>query len=109
MPALTKNAGESLWSRGFAYLAEFADPYFLWLPLVVTTVLLVGLFQRLRTRRTDLVVAFAPVVAGVLHLVYVVKVGGDYMPARMLLPALFLVLLPILVVPRSKSLGVVTW
>jgi arabinofuranosyltransferase len=30
------------------------------------------------------------------------------MHARMLLPALFLVLLPILVIPRSKSLGVVT-
>jgi arabinofuranosyltransferase len=75
MPALTKNAGESLWGRGFAYLADFVDPYFLWLPLVVTTVLLVGLFRRLRARR-DLVVAFAPVVAGALHLVYVIKVGG---------------------------------
>ncbi|WP_328604522.1 hypothetical protein OG943_31350 [Amycolatopsis sp. NBC_00345] len=108
LPAVTKNASESLWARGFAYLTDFADPYFLWLPLVVATVLFVALVRRLRTRRTDLVVALAPVVAGLLHLVYVVKVGGDYMHARMLLPALFLVLLPILVIPRSKTLGVAT-
>ncbi|WP_218156778.1 hypothetical protein [Amycolatopsis saalfeldensis] len=107
MPALTKNAGESLWGRGFAYLADFADPYFLWLPLALATVLPVVLFRRLPARR-DLVVAFAPVAAGLLHLVYVVKVGGDYMHARMLLPALFLLLLPILVIPRSRRLGAVT-
>ncbi|MBE8516285.1 hypothetical protein ILP97_01930 [Amycolatopsis sp. H6(2020)] len=95
MPALTKNAGESLWARGFAYLADFGGPYLLWLPLTVVAVLLY--------RQAEPVAALTPVVAGTLHLAYMVKVGGDYMHARMVLPALFLVLLPVLVVPRSKT------
>lgn len=107
MPALTKNAGESMWTRGFAYVADFAGPYLLWLPLTVVIVVFAGLLRRLRGNRADLVVTLAPVVAGLLHLGYVVKVGGDYMHARMVLPALFLVLLPVLVIPRSKTAGVV--
>ncbi|MFB9931863.1 hypothetical protein ACFORO_41455 [Amycolatopsis halotolerans] len=106
MPALTKNAGESMWPRGFAYVADFAGPYLLWLPLAVVMFVFAGLLHRLGGRRTDLMVALAPVVAGALHLAYVVKVGGDYMHARMALPALFLILLPVLVVSRSKNAGV---
>jgi arabinofuranosyltransferase len=108
MPALTKNAGESLWAQGFAYLADFADPYLLWLPLAVVTVLAGRLLRRSSARRVDLTVALTPVVAGLLHLVYVLRVGGDYMHARMALPALFLILLPILVLPFSRTVGVAT-
>jgi arabinofuranosyltransferase len=106
MPALTKNADASMWGPGFAYLADLAGPTLLVLPLVLVIAVSVPLLRRLRGRRTDQVVTLAPVAAGLLHLVYVVKVGGDYMHARMALPALFLILLPILVVPRSKRVGV---
>ncbi|WP_033288840.1 hypothetical protein [Amycolatopsis jejuensis] len=101
MPALTKNAGESLWARGFAYVGDFVNPYLLWLPLVLATVFLASLLRR-RQNKTDLIVALTPVVAGVLLLGYVLKVGGDYMHARMVLPIFFLVLLPVLVLPSSK-------
>ncbi|MFD2474287.1 hypothetical protein [Amycolatopsis silviterrae] len=107
MPALAKNAGESMWTRGFAYVADFAGPYLLWLPLAVLMVVFARLLHCLKSRRTDLTLALAPVAAGALHLAYVVKVGGDYMHARMALPALFLVLLPILVVPRSRTAGAI--
>jgi arabinofuranosyltransferase len=40
----------------------------------------------------------APLVAGLAQAAYVVRVGGDFMHARMLLPALFCVLLPVSVV-----------
>ncbi|MEV7099695.1 hypothetical protein AB0M80_43450 [Amycolatopsis sp. NPDC051045] len=106
MPALTKNAGESLWTRGFAYVADFAGPYLLWLPLIVVIVVFAGLLHRRSGRWSEPMVALTPVVAGALHLGYVVKVGGDYMHARMALPALFLILLPVLVIPRSKNAGV---
>jgi arabinofuranosyltransferase len=47
-------------------------------------------------------VLLAPAVAGALLTLYVVRVGGDYMHARMILPAIFLLLLPILVVPATR-------
>lgn len=75
---------------------------------MVVAVVLALLLPRLSRRRTDLIVALTPVAAGLSHLAYVVKVGGDYMHARMLLPALFLGLLPILVVPLSRTAGVAT-
>jgi arabinofuranosyltransferase len=44
----------------------------------------------------------APVAAGLAQAAYVVRVGGDFMHARMLLPALFCLLLPVgVVVVRS--------
>ncbi|MGH8991875.1 MAG: hypothetical protein ACRDZ7_10165, partial [Acidimicrobiia bacterium] len=43
----------------------------------------------------------APPAAGLLHALYVVRVGGDFMHARLLLPGLFALLLPVMVVvPR---------
>ncbi len=40
----------------------------------------------------------AVVVAGVLHAAYVVRVGGDFMHGRLLLPGLFLLLCAVAVV-----------
>ncbi|WP_205660974.1 hypothetical protein [Amycolatopsis vastitatis] len=108
MPAITKNADASRWARGFTYLTDFADPYLLWIPLVPVTVVLARLLRRTRADRSGLLVTLTPVVAGLLLLGYVLKVGGDYMHARMLLPSLFLVLLPVLVLPRSRTTGVLT-
>ncbi|WP_116199746.1 ArnT family glycosyltransferase [Amycolatopsis circi] len=104
MPALTKNASESFWARGFGYVGDFANPYLLWLPLVLCTVLLAGV---LRKQSTDRIVALTPVVAGVLSLGYLLKVGGDYMHARMVLPIFFLLMLPVLVLPAAKNTRVI--
>ncbi|NUU24177.1 MAG: hypothetical protein HOV68_22140 [Streptomycetaceae bacterium] len=43
-----------------------------------------------------------PVIVSAVMFLYIVKVGGDFMHARMLLPALFFALLPVLLVPSGR-------
>lgn len=112
LPALTKEGSATEWRRGLAYLRDFVSPYWLYVPLLAVAALLVLTAVHLARRsgwrtglRGDLLVAAAPVAcAGVLSL-YVLKVGGDYMHARMFLPALFLLVLPVLVIPARWSGG----
>jgi arabinofuranosyltransferase len=64
--------------------------------------------------RTALVVVLTPVVTGVALGLYVTRVGGDYMHARMLLPVLTCLLLPVMVAPLTRwttplVLAVVAW
>jgi arabinofuranosyltransferase len=61
-------------------------------------------------------VAAVPVATGLVHALFVVKVGGDFMHARLLLPAVFAVLCPFAVVsvPARRAgialvLGVAAW
>ena len=101
--ALAKAAGASWWSQGATYLWNFVAPYTLWLPLLLA-VPIVG--ARVATwwragDRTDVLVLCTPLAVGLVDLVYVVQVGGDYMHARLLLPALFALCLPIYVGVRS--------
>jgi arabinofuranosyltransferase len=101
--ALAKAAGSSWWSQGATYLWNFVAPYTLWLPLALAAVI-VGV----RTARwwglgdrTGVLVSVTPIVVGLVDLLYVVEVGGDYMHARLLLPAFFAVCLPVYVGVRS--------
>src|SRR5262245_24929454 len=99
--ALAKEAGASEWSRGWNYLVDFVEPYYLWIPLALLVPLgFVPLVRWVRSRPSWLHVTFiaAPVAAGLAQAAYVVRVGGDFMHARMLLPALFSLLLPVSVV-----------
>ncbi|MGA4841847.1 hypothetical protein [Streptomyces sp. G45] len=115
LPAVTKEASDSLWGRGLGYLADFAGPYLLWLPalFIVAAVVPSGRGARgLRGGRgvrggygVPLVPAGAPVVAGLLCWGYVIKVGGDFMHGRMFLPGLLLLLLPVFVVPATRAWG----
>ncbi|MFE9681752.1 hypothetical protein [Streptomyces sp. NPDC006285] len=126
LPAVTKEASRSLWGRGLVYLADFAQPYVLWLPaLFVAAAVLGPRGSGLRGgglrgggARGFGVVRFvpvlAPVVAGLSCWVYVVKVGGDFMHGRMLLPGLLLMLLPVFAVPVTRvavpaAVGVGLW
>lgn len=60
----------------------------------------VGRLLRLRGRvRSTPVVTVAFLVVAVIMLLYVTRVGGDFMHGRVLLPSLFLLLLPVSVVP----------
>ncbi|MFN3602344.1 MAG: arabinosyltransferase [Dietzia sp.] len=60
----------------------------------------VGGLLRLRNRvRSTPVVTIAFLVVAVVMLAYVTRVGGDFMHGRVLLPSLFLFLLPVSVVP----------
>ncbi|NMO93032.1 hypothetical protein [Actinomycetospora sp. TBRC 11914] len=47
-------------------------------------------------------VALAPVVGGLADVLYVVRVGGDFMHARMLLPSVFCLLLPVMALPVRR-------
>ncbi|MFD0417586.1 hypothetical protein [Streptomyces sp. NPDC127108] len=118
LPGVTKEASQSLWGRGLGYLGDFAGPYLLWVPalFVVAAVLPSG---RARLSggagaRVPLAPALAPVIAGALCWAYVIKVGGDFMHARMFLPGLFLMVLPVFLVPATRAwalaaAGVCAW
>lgn len=111
LPAVTKEASQSLWARGFAYLGDFAGPYLLWVPALFV---LAAVLPARTSVRVPWVPVLAPVLAGVLCWAYVIKVGGDFMHGRMLLPGLFLMLLPVFLAPASRaaalaSVGVAVW
>ncbi|MFF2655032.1 hypothetical protein [Streptomyces sp. NPDC058045] len=99
LPAVTKEASDSLWGRGLGYLGDFAGPYLLWVPALL---LAAALLPRRRPLPPVPVAALAPVVAGLVNWLYVVRVGGDFMHGRMLLPGLLLLVLPVFVVPASR-------
>lgn len=118
MPALGKEAGEPRWERGLLYLADLVDPYALWLPLLLLLPLALALVlvrsPERGWRRRWVPVLLAPVAAGIGLGLYVVRVGGDFMHGRLLLPALLALLLPVLVVPVRRATvpvaaGVATW
>jgi arabinofuranosyltransferase len=99
--ALAKEAGASEWARGWRYLLDTVQPYYLWIPLTLLVLLgIVPLLRsaRARTSRLQAILIAAPLAAGLVHAAYVVRVGGDFMHARMLLPPLFCLLLPVGVV-----------
>ncbi|MFJ8050806.1 hypothetical protein [Streptomyces luteogriseus] len=113
LPAIAKEASASDWSRGAGYVQETLGPYWLWPVVPVLGALAVLLVRRTRREQRDrapgrasLAVLLAPLAAGALLAGYVVRVGGDYMHARMILPALLLLLLPVLVVPATRVTGV---
>ena len=106
--ALAKEAGVSSWERGWEYLSNFAGPYALWLPLAVLAGWAVfaatSLWRRGERRRTLLVAL--PIALGLLHALYIVRLGGDYMHARVLLPSVFAILLPVAVVVPPRRWAV---
>lgn len=108
-PAVAKEAGTARWDDGWNYLRKFVDPYTLWLPLLVLAggayVPLVRDLRRDGRVRALLVVGgFAA--AGLLHALYVVRVGGDWIESRLLLPAFFALVAPIGLVPLRRSYAV---
>ena len=100
--AIAKEAGKADWSRGWAYLKDFVGPYALYVPLAAAAVLAGVEWRRRRWQRGTLAVAAAPVICGLVHSLYVVRVGGDFMHGRLFLPGLFGVLLPVLVVAPAR-------
>ncbi len=103
--AIAKESSLARWDEGWRYFRDFVDPYRLWLPMAG---LAVGAYlpamatlRRSRNLRGLLVIgAFA--LAGLLNALYVVRVGGDWMHARLLLPALFALCAPVALVPIAR-------
>ncbi|NLE80600.1 MAG: hypothetical protein GX610_13640, partial [Rhodococcus sp.] len=125
--AVAKDAGGAKWAQGFAYLWNLMGPYLLWLPLLL---LLIGAgiiwrtrvatnrpaasavvtgplwaHQRAKLHTPTAVVTFM-LLSGVILGVYSIRVGGDFMHGRVLLPTLFCLLIPVAVIPlRVPSWG----
>ncbi|PTR22482.1 arabinofuranosyltransferase [Rhodococcus sp. OK519] len=117
--AVTKEAGGSEWGQGFDYLQNLVDPYKLWVPVLLLVVAAVVLWRvrgatpsgapavaeasrvlrfRIWLRSPAAVVVFV-LGSGIVSAVYSIRVGGDFMHGRTLLPALFCLMLPVAVVP----------
>ncbi len=109
--AVAKEASAVHWDRGWRYLTDFVSPYLLWVPVL----LLAALFALLLRRSGQfLVLAGFPLLAGAVMALYVIRIGGDFMHGRMLLPALFAAMLPVMAVPVTRwtalaVAGVAAW
>jgi len=111
-----KEGGRANWEQGWWYLRDLVGPYRLWVPVAVlgatAIVPLVVLLHRQHERRAALVAAAFPV-GGLLSALAIVRGGGDFMHARMLLPSLFAILAPVTAVALRRrtawALAVVPW
>jgi arabinofuranosyltransferase len=97
--ALAKEAGRNLWGRGRIYLDTYLGATWLQRTVVLLAAAFGLLVWRAGATARHHVVAAAPVVAGAVHAWYVTRVGGDFMYARMLLPATFALLCPVAALP----------
>ncbi|MGX1811403.1 flagellar motor control protein ZomB [Nocardia sp. NPDC055321] len=131
--AVAKEASGAKWQQGLIYLGDLALPYWLALPLVLLAGWAgVLVWQRratrgpgierpvlddrkalLRTRigefgrrlHSPAAVVVLMVGSGIVLTVYETRVGGDFMHGRMLLPQLFCLLLPVMVLPLRPRLA----
>ena len=101
--ALAKEAGEAYWGQGLLYLRDFVGTYWLWIP----GLLLLAWMVRDARRAPGIarLLLLAPVVAAALHAVWVVRVGGDFMHGRFLLPSFFAALAPLAMVRAPARRG----
>lgn len=108
--AVAKSASEAMWGRGWDYVTDFVEPYGVcWALGVLAAVSAVVVWgvgaQRERVPRAahrlqqPVTPVFVMVLCALLHMVYVVRVGGDFMHGRMLLIPLFALLLPVALLP----------
>jgi arabinofuranosyltransferase len=100
--ALAKDAGGTYWSNGWNYLVDLVATYWLWIPIVA--VVAVAVLLLLRAPSATWIVALALPIAALLHAFYIVKTGGDYLHARLLMPSLFALLAPFASVPWQRRL-----
>ncbi len=104
--AMAKEAGRAYWSSGWRYLRDAVGPYELWIPILIIGVAAyvpLCLYLRRKAQRRGILVVFGIVIAALLDALYIVRVGGDFMQARLLLPALFALAAPVAVVPLRKA------
>jgi arabinofuranosyltransferase len=103
--AIAKEGFAQNWDRGWRYLVDFDDAYAIWIPVLVVVAggyaPLALAAQRVRARRSLLVAGTFAFVSIVLGL-WVVWIGGDYIHARLFLPFLFGLCVPVMAVPLTR-------
>ncbi len=121
--ALAKDAAGDKWSQGTIYLANFNQPYLLWVPAMLL-VPLGFLLMATRRQRSFLRPVVAPnygrvaravqsppavvafmVGSGLLQALYWIRQGGDFMHGRVLLAPMFCLLAPVAVIPVALPDG----
>jgi arabinofuranosyltransferase len=95
--ALAKSADAAQWQQGTEYLLDFAQRWSMSVALGVVVLLLASTLVRTSFWRRVASLAF--LAAASIHLLYIVRVGGDFMHARLLLVPFFAILLPVAAVP----------
>lgn len=98
--AIAKEATQANWAQGWLYVTDLARTYAIVVPVAALIALVASAAARDDGRRR--IVRVALPLAGALHALAVVRGGGDFMHARMLLPALFALLAPVAVL-RVRS------
>jgi arabinofuranosyltransferase len=85
---LAKSGGGSDIPQGMVYVRSFITTYALWIPLLLALPILLPRIRRWwgGGDHTGTVVLLTPLLAGILDWLYVLRLGGDYMEARLLLP-----------------------
>jgi arabinofuranosyltransferase len=121
--AYAKEATGANWSQGWIYLLDFVRPYWLWVPAAILVVTAAVAWRHRRPSadpdkglpvpdvgnergslgRDRVLVLATPAVAGLVYGFLVTRGGGDFMHGRMLLPALFALVLPVAAVPRGYA------
>lgn len=89
--------------QGLFYLFDYLSTFHVWLPILLGGMALWPMIRRARATgdRALFALRVGPPIAGGLHMLSLVLVGGDFMSARLLLPATALALAPVAVVART--------
>lgn len=95
--ALAKEAGGANWSQGWAYVVDLYGTHYLWVAVGLCVAVAAPSLVTGRGNNRQRVVCGACVAGAALHAAYVIRIGGDYMHGRFLLPSLFLLLCPFMV------------
>jgi arabinofuranosyltransferase len=115
---LAKSGGGSDIPQGLAYVRSFVSTYALWIPFLLVLPVTIPRIRRWWSEgdRTGTVVLITPLIAGVADWLYVLRLGGDYMEARLLLPGFLCCCLVVFVdVTQFRTLtaipliGIVIW
>jgi arabinofuranosyltransferase len=101
--AIAKESGRPLWDRGLTYLVDLVNPHLLWVPALAAVGLLLLMAPRAGWRPREWSLVAVVLLAAGVHALYVVRVGGDFMHARLLMPSLFLALCPVAVVAVNRG------
>ena len=99
--ALAKEAGGSEWGTGGRYLLDFLLDGWLWIPVAALVAVAVLVVRSGAVRRPLLLLWAVSGGAALVHAAWVVRVGGDFMHARLLLGDWFLLLLPLWALPAD--------
>lgn len=126
--AVAKDAAGAKWAEGADYIGNTVNPYLLWIPLALLLVAGILAFvtrpatvggealpdgdaapedevtESRRGPRVGVVVGIF-VAFGLFLLLYVWRVGGDFMHGRMVLPVVFTLLLPVAGIPLRRGGG----